>query len=514
MRISGFSSGMDIDQIVKDLMRTKRVPMDKLTQQRTTLEWQREQFRDVNIKMVDFRNNKLFNYGLEGAINAKKVNITGNTAAVSANAISGAVAGAMTVSVGSLATAATTTSTTGVGAIDTSKKLIDIKGVGAGKIDYTADGSGNVTFTLTNGASNATITLNENTDTLTSMVSKINSSNANITAFVDSVTGKLSLTSKTTGAGTITFSDSVPSNLLSKFNLPAATAGLDANVTINGIATTRSSNKFTANGVEITLNATTASTGGTASTLSIVSNTDKIVETIKSFIKDYNDVLGTVNNKINEERYRKYPPLTADQKEEMTEDEIKLWEEKAKSGLLRRDTTLSKMASDSRLAMITSVNIGGTAVNMTSLGITTGSYTERGKLVLKDEAKLRAAIDANPDQVMKLFTQQTTQTDANLRISPTNPDNGLFNRLSNVVMTALDDLATRVGTSRFSSDKDTAFSASSYIGEQLRSIDFKITDLTQRLSLVESRYYKQFTAMETAMNRYSAQSSSLFGASK
>ncbi len=501
MRISGFSSGLDIDEIVKNLMSAKRVPLDKLTQQKTTLEWQREQYRDINIKLVDFRNHKLFNYGLEGSINAKQVNITGNTTVVSAKATSSAVAGTITVDVTKLATAATVRSSNagGIGAVDTSQTLSALKA--AGKITYTADGSGNVTFTV-NGAS---ITLNETTDTLASMVSAINgNSTANASAFVDSTTGKMSITSKTTGAGSITFSGA----LLDNFDMTVFTAGVDADVKINGISTTRKTNTFTENGIEITLNAT----GGVAS-LNVVSNSDKIVDTIKSFIKDYNDVLDSVNNKLNEERYRKYPPLTAEQKSGMKEDEIKLWEEKAKSGLLRRDSDLSKMVSDMRLASITSVTVGGTEVEMASLGITTGPWYERGKLIIQDEAKLRAAIEANPNQVVKFFTQNTTQTDSTLKVSPTNPDNGLFNRLSNVVMTALEGLAKKAGTSKYSTDKSAAFLTTSLISNQLRDIDKRIYDVDSRLDMIEVRYYKQFTAMETAMNRYSAQGSSLSSSS-
>ncbi|WP_373230790.1 flagellar filament capping protein FliD [Cohnella sp.] len=507
MRISGFSSGLDIDEIVSNLMKAKRVPLDKLTQKRTTLEWQREQYRDINIKLVDFRNNKLLNYGLESSIGAKQVNITGNTTAVSAKANSGAVAGTMTVEVTTLATAASLTSSSGIGTVDTSKTLSELKT--AGTINYTPDGSGNVTFTITNGASSDTITVSES-DSLASVVSTINSSDAKVNAFLDSATGMMSLTSKSTGAGSITVTDG-PEGFLANFNLTVSTAGADTTgLKINGIATTRSSNTFTENGVEITLN---APTGGTAATLNVVTDADKVVDTIKSFIQDYNNIFDLVNGKLNEERYRKYPPLTADQRAGMKEDEIRLWEEKAKSGLLRRDSSLSKMVSDARLASITNVSVGGTSVELASLGITTGTWEYRGKLVIQDEAKLRAAIEADPDQVMKFFTQQTTETDPTLKVSPTNPDNGLFNRLSNVVMAALNELATKAGTSKYSTDINTAFLPSSTIGDQLTSIDSRLVDWNRRLTLVETRYYKQFTAMETAMNRYSAQAGSLFGAS-
>lgn len=153
-------------------------------------------------------------------------------------------------------------------------------------------------------------------------------------------------------------------------------------------------------------------------------------------------------------------------------------------------------------------------MNLTSFGISTGDWTQRGKLAIQDEAKLRAAIEANPDQVMSFFTQQTTETDPELKAKPTNPDNGLFNRLSNVVMTALEGMAQKAGTSKYSTDSNMTFNATSFIGVQLREIDIKISNESSRLTRYETSLYKKFTAMETAINRYNSQSTSLFGASQ
>lgn len=601
MRISGISSGLDIDTIVKNLMKAQRAPLDKLNQQKTTLEWQREQYRDVNIKMVDFRNNKLFNYGLQGMVSAKQVNASGNTSAVSAKAESNAIAGSMSVEVKQLATSSSIASSGGIGTVDKTKALNQLNG---SSLYYTAVG-GKVDVTI-NGK---TIQLDETVDTLNSMVAKINADkDMNVTAYVDGTTGKLSLTSKTGGpnsittggtllddflggqsstagigavttatatldslrtagklaytadgsgnidftinGSTITISENATldsfvsvingsgagvkasidgatgkltikstsvdgqvtagGELLSKFNLSSnvTTIGQNAKVVINGIETERTSNTFTENGVTFTLNALSA---GSATTFNVTSDTNKIVDSIKTFIKEYNDLLETVNNKVNEERYRKYPPLTSEQKAEMSEDEIKMWEEKAKSGLIRRDPTLTSMVDSMRLAAMTDVTIDGVKVNLSSLGIETGEWTQRGKLVIKDETKLRNAIEANPDQIEKFFTQQTTQTDPKLKALPSNPDNGLFNRLSNTLMTAIEDLATKAGTSKFSISKDATFLESSTISEKLRNLDYRIVSANDRLNRLEVNYYKQFTAMETAMNRYQSQSSALFG---
>lgn len=509
MRISGFASGMDIDQIVKDLMTARRAPLNKLNQQKVSLEWKREQFREVSSKLVDLRNNKLFNYSLDSSINAKKVSTLVTGDAVTATANLGATAGAISVEVKGLASSAIARSADGVGngigAVDTSKTLKTLKT--GGQLSYTADGSGNISFVI-NGS---TIKVNENTDTLASMISRINGdTSAKVNAFLDSNTGKLSITNKETGKLSADGHISLSGDLLDNFDLTSKQAGVDASVVINGIDTTRKSNIFSINGVEVTLKA--VSPAGEATTISVTESrdTDKIFETIKSFINDYNDVLSTVNGKLSEARYRNFDPLTTEQKAEMKEDDIKLWEQKAKSGLLRSDSTLEMMVSDMRLAIMTPVKINGADVYLSSFGIETGTWDQKGKLIIKDEAKLRKALDENPDDIYKLFTQQTTETDKKKKVLATTPDNGLFNRLTNVIMTSLDGLAEKAGTSKFSTDKDSTFMANSRIGEQLKGIDDKISNLTMRLSLVETRYYKQFTAMEVAMNRFNSQSASLF----
>jgi flagellar hook-associated protein 2 len=507
MRITGLTSGLDIDQMVTKLMLAQRVPLDKLNQKKTTMEWQREQYRDLNLKIVDFRNNKLMNYSMSSAINGKKATVTGNTAAVSAKADPNAVTGNMSVEVEKLATSSSLKSkqleldgngdevvgTGGIGKVDANKTIL-------------ADlGLGDISFSLKNGSTDSvTISANAN-DTLASVIASINKSSANVNAFLDSETGRLSITSKSTGEGLLSVTDD-PNGFMAKFNLTSA-VGTDAKLKINGIETTRASNTFTENGVEITLN---VAAPGSISTITIGTDTDKILDTIKSFITDYNGVLDAVNGKLSEEKYRKYTPLTSEQKEEMKDKEIELWEEKAKSGLLRRDITLTSMLSDMRLAAMTDVEVNGQSVNLFSLGIGTGDWTQRGKLVIQDEAKLRAAIESDPDKLMALFSQSTTEPDKDKKKLPTTPDSGLFNRLSNVLSGAMENLSKQVGTSPNITDKNTPFKPESIMGEELWRLDKKIADMMQLMTRKEAQYYKQFTAMETAMNRYNSQSTALF----
>ncbi|AZN38521.1 flagellar filament capping protein FliD [Paenibacillus albus] len=645
MRISGFASGMDIDSMVKQLMAAKRAPLDKLNQKTTTLQWQQEQYRDINIKLLTFRNSKLLSYSSSASLDAKQASVSGNTSAVTVTAGSTAPAGALSIEVDNLATAASISSGSNLGSapLNMNSKLIDLKNsvppvlnydsqsveingtqisfdentdtlgtliskinsnsganvnvyldnvtgrmsitsktTGAASTVTLGGSAGNILTnfglgstnsvagaklssgsssmaasgalpvdtsktltdlkaagTITYDSSNAivingkSISFDENTDTLSSLITKINSDPAaNVTATFDAATGKMSLTSKTASA--ISLAGNASGNLLESFNLQsssasyfttgAVSAGVDANVKINGIATTRSSNRFTENGIDITLN---SKTNGIASTINVVSNTDKIVDTIKSFITDYNDLLSTINGKLGEDRYPKYTPLSDDQKKEMSDDQVKLWESKAKSGLLLRDSTLTQLANNMRLTVMTNVNMSKSEVAIDdsdqsttevevnllgSFGISTGDWTTQGKLMLTDESKLRAAIEADPNKVISFFTRQSTETDPTVKNSPTDTSSGLFNRLSNSALTAINLLAQKAGTSKYSTDPNTGFSATSLIGTQLMDLADRINDMNERLTREETNYYQMFTNMETAMNRYQSQSSSLFGA--
>ncbi len=51
MRLSGLSSGLDIDQMMKDLMKAERMPVNKLEKKKTELGWKMDQYREMNLKL-------------------------------------------------------------------------------------------------------------------------------------------------------------------------------------------------------------------------------------------------------------------------------------------------------------------------------------------------------------------------------------------------------------------------------------------------------------------------------
>ena len=131
-------------------------------------------------------------------------------------------------------------------------------------------------------------------------------------------------------------------------------AGQDALVNINGVDLVRNSNTFTVDGItmELTKKMEKDANGNyKAATIKTKRDADTIVETFKKFVEDYNTMLEKLNGYVDEDAsYRKYSPLTAAQKKEMSEKEIEQWEEKSKEGLLRRDDNIDFFLSQMWIA--------------------------------------------------------------------------------------------------------------------------------------------------------------------
>lgn len=503
-RVNGFS-GMDIDSMVKSMIAAKRVPLDKLNQNKQILEWKRDSYREINSKLYEFRTNKLTDkYGVSSALNANKANVTGNTSAIKAEAVASANGISMGITVQRLATNATLetvgngpgkTGSTTLAQLDNVDLAILTDEERAAYLDEGFDLTINgVSFKDSNGKP-----LFNGATTISSMVSTINSNvNANVLASFDEITGKLIIRSKISGSegavepGTATgqntllelFNGIKPFDATHKFS-----PGVNAQITINGTSLEKNSNNFTVNGVDITLLTTTDV--DKPATITTQSDPTEALNTIKGFIEDYNSLLNLLNTKTSEAKYRNFAPLSDEQKKEMKESEITAWTEKAQSGLLKNDDILKSTLSS--LRGIITENLGG----LSSMGITTGQYYEGGKLYL-NEVKFKKAISENPQKIVDLF-QGTTS----------NISSGVFDKLADKVNDTLDLIAKRAGTSKFSADLTGTYKEESVMGKELKEYNSRISIMQKNLTNSENRYYKQFAAMETAMNKLNSQSSNL-----
>ncbi|MGN7169666.1 flagellar filament capping protein FliD [Paenibacillus cellulositrophicus] len=497
MRINGFS-GMDIDSMVKSLMTAQRAPLDKLNQQKTILQWTRDSYRDMNIKLIDAKT-KLSGFNKQASMNTLSSTVSGNMTAIKADAQATATSGTMTVEVDKLATKSTIQTKNGSGLTTSTSKSATL----ATTLEQLSSDTASDTYEL--NINDKTITFLK-TDTISTVLGRINSSDANVTASFDEVSGKFSISAKDFGTvnelkftgqdkteKTSSFLDLIHIDTNNTTDNFIKASNAEVYVTSDNVRRlfTPDKNTLTVNGIVLTLMGKT--TSDTPATITTQSDPTTALNTIKSFIENYNDLINTFSTKVGEEKYRDFPPLTDEQRSAMKDNDITEWEKKAKSGLLRNDGILSSTIASMR--EIISKHLG----DLSSIGITTGQYYENGKLII-DEDKLKSALEQNPDKVLNIFQGQSGSLNS-----------GIYQELSEKYDDALDLMVSKAGTSKFSTDVNATYKTESIMGNQLKDYNQRIANLQTRLQDIEERYYKQFTAMEQAMSNYQSQSASLFG---
>lgn len=269
----------------------------------------------------------------------------------------------------------------------------------------------------------------------------------------------------------------------------------DSEIELNGATFTNNTNTFSINGLTITA---TALTGDNEVTISTENDVDGIYDSIKSFISDYNSLIKEIDTAYNAASAKGYEPLTSDEKSAMTDDQVKEWEDKIKTSLLRRDGTLSSISNMMKTDMLRSFNINGKAYSLSSFGISTAGYfssgdNEKGVLHIdgdsddstsaSNEDKLKAAIASDPDTVISFFSQlaDNLYTDLGKKMQGT----------------------TMRSTFKVYNDKEMAKEYSDYTT--------KIKDKETEISTWEDYYYNKFSKMESALASLNSQQSSLSG---
>ncbi|MFD2629163.1 flagellar hook-associated protein 2 [Oceanobacillus kapialis] len=508
MRIGGLASGMDIDQLVNKLMTAERMPLDKMQQDKTMLEWKRDSFREINTKLSEL-DNLMLDMKLSKTYNPKTIS-SSMEGAVTATGTPSTSNGTFEMKVKQLATNAINVSESKL-EIEPDKPL---KEQDAFKNLKTEDKY--VLFTTYNedGEKNEPYKLEiKDDDTLNTLLKRISDDDNNVRAFFDEGTGKVIMETTRTGNYNkpeigeediidgingnpeINFENDFFSTLLN-MNQEKETGGQNAKFEYNnsGLEMESTTNDYKLNGITFNF---TDTTGDKSAKLTVTNDVDASVEKIMEFVDKYNEVVEKMNGAQREEKYRDYPPLTDEQKKEMSEDEIKLWEERAKSGILRGETSLTSGLFDMRQSWYATVETGGEYTSLTQIGITTSpNYMDGGKLIVKED-ELRAALQENPADVQKLFSNSTDE----------GASRGIINRLEESLDRTMDTIGERAGEGTDTLENYT-------LGKRMKDLDTRIAAFEDRLTQVETRYWNQFTAMEKAisrMNNQSAQLMSQFG---
>jgi flagellar hook-associated protein 2 len=279
------------------------------------------------------------------------------------------------------------------------------------------------------------------------------------------------------------------------------------------IEITRGSNTFSLDGLDVTLKGTfgykedgTVDSAAEAVTFNADVDTDKAIEAVKGMIDSYNEILSLVNSHVSTKPARdssnnKYEPLTDEQKAEMSESQIEMWEEKAKQGILFADSDLRMMANNLR----TIINSGNSTA-LSSMGITVSSnYADNGKLVF-DEAKFKTALQKDPEAVKQAFTKAVSKDEngntqqGGLMVTM----KGIMDKYGSMTGSTKGILVERAG----SIHAPTTITGNSY-QKQLDRLDDYISQLQDKLETETDRYISQFTSLETLISQMNSQSSYL-----
>ncbi len=331
------------------------------------------------------------------------------------------------------------------------------------------------------------------TDSLVSIMNRINSSAAGVTMNYSSITDKFTLTSKTSGMGdNIVVADT--SGLMASLGLigdgAVTTDGLNAELTVNGQAIVRTSNSIEVDGVKIEL----LEKSDDAITIASKADSTSLKDTIKSFVTDYNNMIEMMNKLVKENADSDYPPLTDDQKADMSEKEIENWETKAKIGLLQNDSILKGITSKMQSMIYGSAVSGGISLN--DMGITSAGYSENGKLKI-DEAKLTTALETKGSAIQELFTTENT---------------GIAQQLNEIINGAAKTTGakgSRGSLIEMAGYESTLSDTENSITDSVTKTNKSITELKTKLKTEETYYWGKFSALETALQQLNSQSSIL-----
>ena len=325
------------------------------------------------------------------------------------------------------------------------------------------------------------------------------------------------------------------STILGDTQKSSYTAGKDAifHATINGknMALSRSSNTFDLDGMSITLNGTFNKGSATDTpilssqlkgldpdkdttifdlngddvTFSSKTDTDKIIDVVKTMVEDYNAIVSEVKKAYSDMPLEKsdgsrYKPLTDEDKADMTESEIKAYEEKAKTGILFMDRDLSSLYSALRSAVAPG---GSDGSFLRSIGIKT-SYADGLTTLSLDENALREALEQNPDQVKDAFTKSKENGAAS---------DGLMASIQKVT----DRYAATTGATKgiLIEKAGSKYSPSAALNntllEQMKDIDKQVDKWQAKMSDKVDYYTNKFTQLEMLIAQMNSQSSSLAG---
>ncbi|MGB8454213.1 MAG: flagellar filament capping protein FliD [Anaerocolumna sp.] len=502
IRMTGLISGLDTESIVQQLVSAQQLKNKKTSDKLTLSEWKEDKWKELNTKLYKLYTEDLSKLRLQGSYLTKKVT-TSNDDLVEVTGNSSAPDGTSTLEIDNLATSQYVT----------------------GGIVYDSDGNKATDDTLltdladTGGSSIGVGTVfsfgDDNTLTVTATTTISDfvaaAKSAGINASYDETQGRLYLSSKESGEAnsfqlSVTSADGNSSlNCLGLDALNADGSKVDSTSTIstvveaedsefifNGVSYTDSSNSITING--LTLNLKSEAVGETIN-LNVSNDSQANYDKVKDFLASYNEILEEMNDLYYADSASDYEPLSDDEKESMSDDQIEKWETKITDSILRRDSTLGSVIDSMKNAMMSSVTVDGKSYSLSTFGIQTSTdYTEKGLLHIYGDEDDSTYSDKD-DKLLAAFTDDPDATIEAL--------SGIFTNLYDTMGDKMSSIPNVRSVYTFYNDK--------LMDDEQTELTKKVSDLEDKLSDMEDSYYAKFSAMETALAKLQSQSSALSG---
>lgn len=444
-----FGTNLDINSIVTQLMTVEKRPLTLLAAKQSALD---AKISSYGMLKSAFSTLQSAAEGLSKAdvFAARKATIAdGNVATVAASTT--ATPGNYSIEVSSLARAQVTASAAFAGGSSAT--------VGSGTLTIELGNYSGGAFTVNPDKTPVTVTIPNTATSLGDVRDAINTANAGVTASLlnDGTGTRLVITSKDGGTANtvrITANDSDGDNTdaagLSRLIYDASTGGssnmsekvtaTDALLKVNGIDVVSSTNTLTntIEGVTLTLKNTNV---GSPTTLTVSNDSSGAKAAVEKLVKSYNDAILTIKNQT------AYNSTTD------------------KGAALSGESTVLSLRS--RLASVVTGEIAP-GVSLASIGV---SVQKDGSLKV-DSDKLATALDNG--KAKALFVGSTGVT-------------GLASKIDSMIAAAIDD--------------------EGLIGNRLAGMDdakkaMKVQEerLNTRMDLIEARYRRQFSALDTLMS--------------
>ena len=303
------------------------------------------------------------------------------------------------------------------------------------------------------------ISYNTSTDTLDNVLSRINSSTANVNAFYDSSLDKVIVKSKNTGStDTVTLAD-VTGNLLSTLKLSGATptSGTDAQFTINSTASgdqiSKSTNAFTINGINYNLKNVNVSayTDNTYTTVTVKQDTSAVQAQVNDFLDKFNSVNSYIKDKSSVNATTKT------------------------RGPLAGNTTFTSLRAQLFQKFTEQVTglTGGDPDYLSKIGITLGSGSSAS---LSDSSKFNNAVASNSKAVENLF----------------NSTNGIAKKIESLLKPYVESSSSTRGS--------IIDETKTVLSNRVTSLDGRIKRMEERMAIKERQYSQQLYKMQDLLN--------------